>query len=39
VDLSAANIALVAAGGAVGTGLRYGPTLAMPPVHGTPVAN
>jgi CrcB protein len=36
--LSAANIALVAAGGAVGTGLRHGLTLAMPPLHGIPVA-
>lgn len=36
--LSGANIALVAAGGAVGTGLRHGLTLLVPPVHGIPVA-
>jgi CrcB protein len=36
--LSAASIGLVAAGGAVGTGLRYGLALIMPPVHGIPLA-
>jgi CrcB protein len=36
--LSAANIALVAAGGAVGTGLRYGLTLVLTPLHSIPVA-
>ena len=35
---SPANIALVAVGGAIGTGLRYGLTLIMPPVAGVPVA-
>lgn len=35
---SPANIALVAAGGAIGTGLRYGLMLIMPPVAGVPVA-
>ncbi len=35
---SPANIALVAAGGAIGTGLRYGLMLLMPPVAGVPVA-
>lgn len=36
--LTGANIAHVAVGGAVGTGLRYGLTLVMLPVHGVPVA-
>lgn len=36
--LSIANIALVAAGGAVGSGLRYGSMLVMPPAHGIPIA-
>lgn len=35
---SPANIALVAGGGAIGTGLRYGLTLVMPPMAGIPVA-
>lgn len=35
---SPANIALVAVGGAIGTGLRYGLMLIMLPVHGVPVA-
>lgn len=38
VHRSIANIALVAAGGAVGTALRYSLMLVMPPVHGIPVA-
>jgi CrcB protein len=38
VHLSLANIALVAAGGAAGTGLRYLITLAVPPWAGVPVA-
>lgn len=36
--LTAANLVLVAVGGAVGTGLRYGLMMLMPPVHGIPVA-
>lgn len=36
--LSVGNIALVAAGGAFGTGLRYGLMLIMPPAYGIPVA-
>ncbi len=36
--LSVANVALVAAGGAVGTGLRYGLTLVLPPQLGVPIA-
>lgn len=36
--LSIANIALVASGGAVGTGLRYGLMLIMPAGHRIPVA-
>jgi CrcB protein len=35
--LSGADIVLVAAGGAVGTGLRFGLTLSVPPVHGLPM--
>ncbi|MFT4163909.1 MAG: CrcB family protein [Microlunatus sp.] len=35
---SPANIVLVAVGGTIGTGLRYGLTLVMPPVGGIPVA-
>ena len=36
--VSLANVALVAAGGAVGTALRYGLTLVLPPRLGVPVA-
>lgn len=36
--LTLTNIALVAAGGAIGTGLRYGLVLIMPPARGIPVA-
>lgn len=35
---SPANIALVAVGGTIGTGLRYGLTLVMPPIARIPVA-
>jgi len=38
VPSSAADVGLVAAGGAVGTGLRYGVMLAVPAVHAVPVA-
>lgn len=36
--LSVRNIGLVAAGGAVGTALRYAITLVLPAFHGVPVA-
>ena len=36
--LSPSNVALVAAGGAAGTGLRYGLTLVLPPELGVPIA-
>ncbi len=36
--LSVGNIALVAAGGAIGTGLRFGLGLLVPNEHGVPVA-